>query len=322
MTGPLVVSYGMGVDSTAMLVGLYRRGIRPDLILFADTGAEVAETYDYLPEIQTWLARVGFPPVTIVRYVPTRFKHWPPYYTLEQNCLTNGTLPSISFGGRSKGACSMKWKHDPQHRFLKDWEPARIAWREGRKVTKLIGFDCSIRDTQRRTYADRKAQKTKDSKSKLYDYWYALQSWGWDREQCIAEIKAAGLRVPQKSSCFFCFAMKPDELEALPVDKLRRIVLLEYRAKPRLTKIEGLWGRSTDKRPGSMTQYILDHGLLPADDVTRIQSAPDVLIRFQHSYAAGETAQNLGEFLHDNFPTLYTSAPVAAPPPPQLSLFC
>lgn len=35
MNQPLVVSYGMGVDSTAMLVGLHQRGIRPDIIMFA-----------------------------------------------------------------------------------------------------------------------------------------------------------------------------------------------------------------------------------------------------------------------------------------------
>ena len=35
---PLVVSYGLGVDSTAMLIHLQQQGIRPDLILFADTG--------------------------------------------------------------------------------------------------------------------------------------------------------------------------------------------------------------------------------------------------------------------------------------------
>jgi hypothetical protein len=34
---PLVVAYGLGVDSTAMLVELAQRKIRPDLILFADT---------------------------------------------------------------------------------------------------------------------------------------------------------------------------------------------------------------------------------------------------------------------------------------------
>ena len=32
---PLVLPYGMGMDSTAALVGWRRLGIRPDLILFA-----------------------------------------------------------------------------------------------------------------------------------------------------------------------------------------------------------------------------------------------------------------------------------------------
>lgn len=41
---PLVVAYGLGVNSTAMLVEFARRGIRPDLILFADTGGEKPET--------------------------------------------------------------------------------------------------------------------------------------------------------------------------------------------------------------------------------------------------------------------------------------
>ena len=40
---PIVVAYGMGVDSTAMLIGMYLRGLRPDLILFADTGGEKPE---------------------------------------------------------------------------------------------------------------------------------------------------------------------------------------------------------------------------------------------------------------------------------------
>jgi hypothetical protein len=36
--------YGGGVDSTAMLVGLNQRGIRPDLILMADPGSEMTPT--------------------------------------------------------------------------------------------------------------------------------------------------------------------------------------------------------------------------------------------------------------------------------------
>jgi hypothetical protein len=49
---PLVVAYGLGVNSTAMLVEFARRSITPDLILFADTGGEKPETYAYLPTIQ------------------------------------------------------------------------------------------------------------------------------------------------------------------------------------------------------------------------------------------------------------------------------
>ena len=44
-----VISYGGGVDSTAMLVGLYQRGVPVDLILFADTGGKLPETCAYLP---------------------------------------------------------------------------------------------------------------------------------------------------------------------------------------------------------------------------------------------------------------------------------
>jgi len=104
MKAPLVVAYGMGVDSTAMLIGMKHRGIRPDLILFADTGDEKKETYAYQKVIDRWLKRVGFPPVITVRYQVKNFKNWPPYYTLGQNCLTNGTLPSLAFGFKS---CSM-----------------------------------------------------------------------------------------------------------------------------------------------------------------------------------------------------------------------
>ena len=48
---PIIVCYGGGVDSTAMLVMLKRHGIRPDLIMFADTGGEFPEVYDYVRRI-------------------------------------------------------------------------------------------------------------------------------------------------------------------------------------------------------------------------------------------------------------------------------
>ena len=52
------------------------------------------EAYDYLAVMNHALERWGFPwgffAITVVRYVPSDFKHWPPYYTLEENCSGKG----------------------------------------------------------------------------------------------------------------------------------------------------------------------------------------------------------------------------------------
>jgi hypothetical protein len=281
---PLVVAYGMGVDSTALLVGLRNQGVRPDAILFADTGAEKQATYDFEAPLQDWLKREGFPPVVTVRYVPQDFKNWPPYYTLEDNCLTNGTLPGISFGPAS---CSVKWKQAPQHKWAQQWAPAREAWSAGLKVAKLIGFDASPAD-RRRTYVPEDERR--------YTYGYPLQDWGWDRAECQRQIAAAGLPVPPKSSCFFCCAMKPPEVQALSPDEHRRIVVLEARAQPRLRTTEGLW-RTTVKgtrggtpRPGSMTRFIVEQGLLPPDEVAELQArTPTEIVSYQTAFAEGRT---------------------------------
>ena len=116
---PLAVAYGLGVDSTAMLIEFARRGIRPDLILFADTGGEKPETYQYLAVIRPFLRRVGFPDVVVVRYRPKRAA----YHTLEGQCLHTGTLPSLAYGGKS---CAVKFKVQPQDAYVRTWEPARV----------------------------------------------------------------------------------------------------------------------------------------------------------------------------------------------------
>ncbi len=268
---PVVLAYGMGVDSTALLVELESGGTPPDLVLSADTGAEKPETYDYQVMIAAWMAARGIP-YEVVRYVPRRFKHWPPYYDILANVLTNATLPSISLGGKS---CSLKWKAAPQEKFLKSWTPAKAAWSRGQKVVRLIGFDASPQDTRRYTHA---ASITNN----LFDTRYPLREWGWDRALCTARIEAAGLPVPPKSSCFICGAMKPDEVRTLPAWCLRLIVLVEARAAPRLRTVEGLWRRSTKTRPGRMTDFIRAEALLPETEIDAIiRDAPADLVRFQ-----------------------------------------
>src|SRR3954466_1366435 len=133
---PLVVAYGLGVNSTAMLVEFARRGIRPDLILFADTGGEKPETYRYMPVIQQYLKEVEFPPVVTVRYEPKTA----PYHTLEGQCLHTGTLPSLAYGGKS---CSLKYKVGPQNTIITAAYPPAAFVGAGRRVVRALGFDAT-----------------------------------------------------------------------------------------------------------------------------------------------------------------------------------
>jgi len=197
---PMVVSYGAGVDSTAMLVGLHQRGERPDVILFADTGAEMPATYDYLPIIDAWLQSVGFPALTIVRNACPRAKH----VSIFANCETNETLPGQAFRGGQPGGgnCSARWKHEPMDRWL---------YRHGYlQRARLVGYDAGKRDSKRAAKGSPEA--TKHSRDAFR---YPLQEWGWDRPRCEAEIAAAGLPVPPKSSCYICPAMKAEEIRTM-----------------------------------------------------------------------------------------------------------
>jgi hypothetical protein len=295
MSCPLVVGYGAGVDSSAMLVGLVWLGVRPDLILFADTGGEKDETYAFIPVMNEYLARHNFPPIITVRNVVKDFKNWPPYHTLEENCLTNGTLPSVAFGWQMK-TCSLKWKAAPQHRYCRQYKQALDCWEKGEKVLRAIGFDTSPADQRRRNHAG-----TIDDP--YYSFSYPLQEWGWNREKCKEVLLQAGLPVPPKSACFFCPASQTDEIRALPKDKLRRIVLMEARAEPRLKSIQGLWGvgrkgtRGGQRRPGRMTDFILEENLLPAEEVTRLrEKVPLELVAYQEAYARGEYIPTWPEF--------------------------
>ncbi len=257
---PLVVSYGAGVDSTAMLVGMAARGVAVDMILFANTGSEKPETYDYLHKVmQPWLAARGLPAVEVVKYVPKKSRHGV-YHSLEQECLVAGTLPSLAFGYKK---CSLKWKRGPMDARVRTWAPALEAWRRGQKVIRAIGYDAGKADMKR-------GWKLKDDAR--HSYWYPLRQWGWDRERCEAEILAAGLPLPMKSACFFCPASKPRELDWLAAEHPElagRIVEMERVAKPNLRKIEGLWGqgckgtRGAEARPGSMTVYLRRLPILP-----------------------------------------------------------
>lgn len=231
---PVVVAYGGGTNSTALLVGLKNVHIVPDLILFADTGGEKPHTYEHLKVVNEWCQSVGFPEIITVQkrgriYVGE---------TLEENCLRKNMLPSIAYGYKS---CSQKYKRWPQDMYMNHWDPAKKAWAEGLKVTKLIGYDAD---------ESRRAKIMDDPK---YQYVYPLIEWDWGREDCIEAIEGEGLPLPGKSACFFCPSSKKFEILELRdryPELLERALKMEAQAD--LTSMKGLgrsfsWGEFLEK---------------------------------------------------------------------------
>lgn len=181
----LIVSFGGGVNSAAMLVGMHERAICPDAILFADTGGEKPETYAFVETMRAWtLAHMGLDIATV--------QNDGKYVTLENECRETHTLPSIVFGFRS---CSDKYKVRPQHKYAKQFFP-----REG--ILWAIGIDAG---------EPHRTGNFESSRMFLID-------WGWDREACISALVRAGLPVPVKSACFYCPSSKKHEILSLKKD--------------------------------------------------------------------------------------------------------
>jgi hypothetical protein len=216
--GPLVVSYGGGVNSIAMLIGMKERGERPDAIVFSDTRGEKPETYYYLDVIlPKWLSENGFPP--LIKVCRADFPNSKTGdISLEAECLRLGTLPSRAYGF---GTCADKWKIDPFKWWSKTWQPAKDAWAAGGVVTRCIGYDAG---------EERRIGNTSD---KGFDKRYPLLEWKWDREACLAAIDREGLPPLPKSACFYCPSSTKKEIIQLgktDPDLLNRAIAIESNA--------------------------------------------------------------------------------------------
>ena len=225
-----VVSYGVGTNSTAMLIGMIKYGIPADIILFADTGGERPETYEYLKMFSEWLKQRGMPEITVVQY----FRRDGRRMSLEEECLQSKSLPSLAYGYKK---CSQKHKIVPQDKYINNHEQAKEIWRNGGKVIKFIGYDAG--EPYRRTHA-----AVYDMFDKKYEKRYPLiDDWDWDRPDCADVIREAGLPLPGKSACFFCPATKKHEIVELKKqhpDLLTRALKIEDNAMETLYSVKGL----------------------------------------------------------------------------------
>ena len=190
----LAVAFGGGTNSTAMLCGFRERGIKPDLILFADTGGELPETYEHVMEMDTQ-CRIwwGIGIETVAKLYQGQFEG------LEGECVRGRKLPALAYGRK---ACSMKYKTQPQTQRLKIFMDEAGA----KEAVRAIGYDAG----ENHRANDIEGEDLK--KGRYVRNWFPLLEWQWRRQECVEAIKRDGLTQPGKSACFFCPAMKRGEI--------------------------------------------------------------------------------------------------------------
>jgi hypothetical protein len=221
----IVVSYGGGVNSTAMLIAMRKLDIIPHAIVFADTGGEMPHTYRYLVTFGAWLASNGMPPITAVKYDSQ-------HGTLETECLNNETIPSKAFGN---SGCSVKWKRQPIDKWIKDDRRCAATLARGEKVVRFIGIH----------YGEKRRGRIPDTEQ--FEFVYPLRGLQIGQQGCEQLIANEGLPLPGKSACFFCPAMKVHEIKSLAAnhpDLAKRAIEMERNAREagNLSSVKGLGG--------------------------------------------------------------------------------
>lgn len=192
---PWGVNFGGGVNSTALLLLAYERGLRPDWVLFSDTGSERPETYENVEKVAAWCKKVGFPFET-VRWIRKDGS----FESVHDNCLRTNYLPSKAYG---LAGCTFKWKIQPMQRWRKKNGFAKTAI--------AIGYDAG---EKRRIQAAKKRACDETDLFPSERWWYPLVAWGVDRIACLAALEKYGFPTV-KSSCFVCPNMKTDEWDDL-----------------------------------------------------------------------------------------------------------
>lgn len=168
MRATSVLSYGAGVNTTALAIMLVRKEMPFDVAVFADTGAELPETYSYLDVAQRYLERHG------VEFKVVRSRNG----TLYETCRRRKVVPSKIWRWSTRD-----YKITPIHAYYRSL---------GTRIREYMGI------------AYDEVGRMKASKEDYITSEFPLIDWKMTRADCIRVIKSAHLPVPVKSGCYFC----------------------------------------------------------------------------------------------------------------------
>ena len=206
-----IANFGAGVNSVA---GILHYGPIYDEIIFADTGSEKPETYQYLDFL---IKEKGWK-ITILK---GKLGNLYDYY------LKKKIYPTPAFRD-----CTGKFKVDVIKRYLRT--------KYGKKETFQSDIFIDYSEFHRMKTSDVKYQKLE----------YPLVYDKITREDCLNIIKEAGYPLPVKSGCFMCPFTKKDEWinlklnhkdlfdKSLALEKIGQLHTKSHKM-PKLIKLKG-----------------------------------------------------------------------------------
>lgn len=183
------ISYGGGVQSTALIVLVANGVLTADKAVFANTGddSEHPATLEYVRTVAApYAAEAGVPIVELRRVI--RGKEQTLYDYVIKDKISTRIPIRMAGGAPGNRACTSEWKIGVIDRYL-TWE----GFDEWVRATALVGIS-----------ADEVQRLSGRKPGKAHDPEYPLVDLGLTRDDCAEIIREAGLPVPPKSSCWFC----------------------------------------------------------------------------------------------------------------------
>jgi len=224
----VVLSYGLGVDSTALLLRWLEEPDSRDfdldqlLVATAMTGDEWPRTGELVEEhILPRLREAGLFFAQVARRGPSNTEgaavleandapqdlHIEGAYTLKEELTAAGTVPQTA----GKRLCSLKFKGWPIDTYLRNHAPQATRHAFGYEKTELARAErCANHMRGRLVFGYEKSEHLRARKAQKFDEprrlaEFPLIEWGWDRHDCQRYIhEVTGVPDWPKSACVYC----------------------------------------------------------------------------------------------------------------------
>jgi hypothetical protein len=199
-----ILSFGGGVQSSALAILIAHKQVNVDAIVFVDTGFEKSNVFAFLEKYTLPMLEKAKIPFYIAKtedYEKKRYADFslPAFFTLHSK--THEITRSGMF-------CSDKWKRNVYQRFVNAQFGTKNTY------TTFIGF--STDESSRAIRFSKMPREDLFEKSKplaktKWTYEFPLIELNMSRQDCIALVKSYFHVEPPKSSCIFCPNHKQDE---------------------------------------------------------------------------------------------------------------